>query len=277
MTTLLIYQNAVTLDRERHRHLRLMAQDTNSFAAAVHAVPLVAVEFAEVAREYPIVFARGAAIDDKPGELLCYALTGLQEGQNLFLDAAGQWAAQYVPAFIRRYPFVFAETGVDELSVCIDESYAGFNDVDGEALFDEAGEPAPLLKNALDLLTDYQREVQLTIAFLHKLDAADLLMQSELRADFPDGRNALVQGLLVVDEAKLKQLPAATLQEWLVSGELGLLYAHLLSLGNVKQLVQRMAPLGASGSTVTVTVTDAATTPSTAPKAQDKKRKAAKA
>jgi len=275
MTTLLIYQNAVTLDRERHRHLRLKSQDTTSFAAAVHAVPLVAVEFAEVAREYPIVFARGAAVDDKPGELLCYALTGLHQGENLYLDAAGRWAAQYVPAFIRRYPFVFAETGVDQLSVCIDESYAGFNDAEGEPLFDEAGAPAAVLNNALELLTDYQRQVQLTSAFLKKLDAANLLMQSELRADFPDGRNALVQGLLVVDEAKLKQLPVAALQEWLASGELGLLYAHLLSLGNLKQLVQRMAPPIAAGATTTISATDPA--PATTPAVHDKKRKTAKA
>jgi len=275
MTTLLIYQNAVTLDRERHRHLRLKSQDTTSFAAAVHAVPLVAVEFAEAAREYPIVFARGAAVDDKPGELLCYALTGLHEGENLYLDAAGRWAAQYVPAFIRRYPFVFAETGVDQLSVCIDESYAGFNDAEGEPLFDEAGAPAAVLNNALELLTDYQRQVQLTSAFLKKLDAANLLMQSELRADFPDGRNALVQGLLVVDEAKLNQLPVAALQEWLASGELGLLYAHLLSLGNLKQLVQRMAPPIAAGATTTISATDPA--PATTPAVHDKKRKTAKA
>ena len=111
---------------------------------------------------------------------------------------------------------------------------------------DEAGEPAAILQSALALLTDYQHQVRLTGAFLKQLDAADLLMQSELRADFADGRNALVQGLLVVDEARLKQLPVATLQEWLASGELGLLYAHLLSLGTVKQLVQRMTPLGAA-------------------------------
>ena len=240
MATLFIYQNAVTLDRERHRSLKLKPQDTARFAAGLQAVPLVAVEFAEVAREYPIVFARGAAVEDKPGELLCYALSGLHEDENLFLDADGQWVAQYVPAFIRRYPFVFAETGRDQFSVCIDESYAGFDESEGDPLFDEAGEPATVLKNALDLLTDYQRQVELTGAFLKKLDASQLLMQTELRADFADGRNALVQGLLVVDEARLKQLPVATLQEWLASGELGLLYAHLLSLGNVKHLAQRM-------------------------------------
>ncbi|MCF8159222.1 MAG: SapC family protein [Polaromonas sp.] len=241
MTTLLIYQDAVALDRERHRHLKLKAQGHARFAATVHAVPLVAVEFAPASREYPIVFARGATVNEQPGELLCYALTGLHEGQNLFVDAAGQWNARYVPAFIRRYPFVFAHTGADQLSVCIDESYPGFDDSEGEPLFDDAGEPAAALQGALDLLTDYQRQIQLTGAFLKKLDAAGILMQAELRADFADGRNALVQGLLVVDEARLKQLPADTLPEWLASGELGLLYAHLLSLGNLQQLVQQLA------------------------------------
>ena len=106
--------------------------------------------------------------------------------------------------------------------------------------FKRAPTPATVLKNALDLLTDYQHQVELTGAFLKKLDVSQLLMPAELRADFADGRNALVQGLLVVDEARLKQLPVATLQEWLASGELGLLYAHMLSLGNVKHLVQRM-------------------------------------
>ncbi len=254
MTSLLIYQDAVALDRERHRHLKLKAQTHARFAAAVHAVPLVAIEFAQAIRDYPIVFARGAAQGDqggapagdpsgeRPGELLCFALTGLHEGHNLFINAQGEWDAQYIPAFIRRYPFVFAQTGPDQLSVCIDESYPGFDDSEGEPLFDDAGEPAPLLKNALDLLTDYQRQIQLTAAFLKKLDAANILMQAEMRADFADGRHAQVQGLWVVDEAKLKQLPPATLQDWLATGELGLVYAHLLSLGNLSRLVQRMAP-----------------------------------
>jgi len=50
-----------------------------------------------------------------------------------------------------------------------------------------------------------------------------------------------VQGMLVVDETRLKQLPPATVQEWFASGELGLIYANLLSLGNLKRLAQRMA------------------------------------
>jgi hypothetical protein len=240
MTTLLIYQDAVALDRDRHRQLKLKATDNVRFAAAAHVVPLVAVEFAEASHEYPIVFARGVTETDQPGELLCYALTGTCENENLYIDADGRWDASYIPAFIRRYPFVFAQTGTDQLTVCIDETFPGFDESEGEPLFDEAGEAATLLKSALELLTDFQQQAQRTGDFLRQLDAADILVETQLRAELPDGRHALVQGMLVVDEARLKQLPPATVQEWFASGELGLIYAHLLSLGNLKRLAQRM-------------------------------------
>lgn len=236
-----IYQDAILLDRERHRQLKYKVQTTARFARALHAVPLAAVEMTQAVREYPIVFARAAGVDEQPGELICYALTGLRDGQNLFLDADGHWNAHYVPAFIRRYPFVFAETGPEQLSVCIDQSSPGYDAPDGEPFFDEAGEPSALLQGALGLLADYQLEMQRTRAFLQRLDATELLMPAELRADLADGRNALVQGLLVVDEARLQQLSGDKLQEWFASSELGLLYAHLFSLGHVRELMRRMA------------------------------------
>ena len=240
MSTLLIYQDIVALDRVQHRHLKLKLTDNARFAAVAHVVPLVAVEFAEASREYPIVFARGTTRNGTPGELLCYALTGTREGENLYLNAAGRWDAGYIPAFIRRYPFVFAQTGADQFTVCIDETFPGFDESEGEPLFDAAGEPASLLKGALELLTDYQQQGQLTDNFLRKLDASGILMEAQMEANFPDGRHALVQGMLVVDETKLKRLPPAMVQEWFVSGELGLIHAHLLSLGNLPRLAQRM-------------------------------------
>lgn len=239
MTELLIYQDIMALDRERHRRLRLKPIGNARFAASVAAVPLLAVEFSAAVREYPIVFARGPVVDGQPGALRCYALTGTRLGQNLFLDAEGRWDASYIPAFIRRYPFVFAETGPDQVTVCIDETFPGFDDEEGEPLFDPDGAPAPPLRKALDLLADCQQQEQLTGALLGKLDAADILMEAQLRADFPDGSHALVQGMLIVDEAKFRQLPPATVQEWFASGELGLIHAHLLSLGNLSLLVQR--------------------------------------
>jgi hypothetical protein len=51
-----------------------------------------------------------------------------------------------------------------------------------------------------------------------------------------------VGGFSVVDEEKLRALPDATVLELHRSGALGLIQAHLLSLGNAPRLLERLAP-----------------------------------
>ncbi len=122
-------KNVAVLDREKHSTLRIKPTGDHHFAAKAHAIPLVAAEYVDAGREYPIVFARTT-----DGKLISFALTGARQDENLYLDANGLWDARYIPAFVRRYPFVFAETGPEQLTVCIDESFPGFNDTEGETL-----------------------------------------------------------------------------------------------------------------------------------------------
>ena len=235
MAALMFYEDVAALDRELHRDLKLRPLANLSFAAAAPAVPIVAGEFADVAREYPIAF-----LPRQRGGLLPVALTGTGDRRNLFVDAKGQWNARYVPAFVRRYPFVFAETGTDRLTVCIDETWPGFDEEEGEALFDADGEPSPMLQGVLDMLAGYQRQVAFTEGFAARLAAAGVLTEATAHADLADGRTLDLQGILVVDEAKFRALPDATIKEWFASGELGLVYAHLMSLGNLLELARRL-------------------------------------
>lgn len=235
MPELLFYENVAAIGRERHGKHRVKPLGDHGFAATAHAVPLVVAEYVEASREYPIVFAR-----TPDGQMLSLALTGTQVGQNHYLDENKRWNARYVPIFVQRYPFVFAQTGPDQLTACIDESYPGFNTEEGEMLFDTDGGPTPFMKAVFDLLTEYQRQVTLTNAFVKKLEASGLLMEAELRAATHDGQHAQIKGVLVVDAKKFRCLPEAQLQEWFASGELGLVYAHLFSLGNIAELVRRM-------------------------------------
>lgn len=237
MSALMFYEDVAVLNRDFHRNLKLKPLGNLAFAARVPAVPIVAGEFADIAREYPIAFLRA-----QRGGMLPVALTGAHAGQNLFVDAKGRWDARYVPAFVRRYPFVFAETGPDQLTVCIDETWPGFDEDEGEPLFDAAGAPSPLLKGVLDRLTEYQRQVALTERFAARLEAAGLLMEAAARADLVDGRKLALQGFMVVDEPKFRALPEATIKEWFASGELGLVYAHLMSLSNLLDLARRLPP-----------------------------------
>ena len=233
MPTMMFYEKAVPLDRARHRDLRIQPLPNQHFAARTAAIPVVVGEFVDVSREYPIVFAR-----DTRGGISCVTLTGVRQDRNLYLDADDRWDARYVPAFIRRYPFIFGENGTDQLILCIDEACPAFGS-EGEPLFDDQGEPSAALQNVLKLLNEYQRQIAMTAAFLAKLRDADLLRERQMRASMPDGRSAAIDGFLVVDEERLRALPEAQLKQWFEGGELALIYAHLFSLGNFVELARR--------------------------------------
>lgn len=234
MTTLLFYKNLVALDSGLHKGLRLAPSDQFRFAADANALPIVVGEFAELARHNAIAFLRADG-----GQPVPVALVGLPGGKNLYLDKKGQWAAPYVPAFVRRYPFVFAQTGPDQLTLCVDRDCKQLGPKTGERLFDEQGQPAARVQQALALLGEFQRQHTQTQHFMQRLDGAGLLMQAQADAKLGDGRQMSLQGLLVVDEDKLRRLPGATLEAWAESGELGLVYAHLLSLGHLVELLRR--------------------------------------
>lgn len=230
----MFYQQVITLDRELHAKLKLRPLGNMAFAAGSPVVPLLCAEFAQAAREYPIAFLRGADQSLQP-----VVLTGAPGGRNVYIDAAGQWSAHYVPAYARRYPFLFAETAPDQLTVCFDQACPALNDAEGAALFEDNGELSATMQQVMQLLSGYQNQAQLTQTFMQRLEAADLLMEASAQVDLGDGRSLALQGFLIVDEARFKALPEATLKDWFASGELGLIYAHLLSLGNLLELLRR--------------------------------------
>lgn len=236
MTTLLIYQNVMALDREQHKGLRLRPVNDMGFVAEVTAVPAVVGEFNEIARQGPIAFLRTG-----DGALIPVALLGLPRGRNAYLGADQRWNAPYMPAFIRRYPFVFSENGTEQLTVCFDRDFPGFNDEEGEALFAN-GEPTPFLRNAMNLLGEFQRQTQLTQQFTKRLEEAGVLSEINAEVRLDDGRTANIAGVLVVEEPKLKAIPEATLKAWFDSGDLALIYAHRFSLGHMVDMARRSMP-----------------------------------
>jgi hypothetical protein len=166
---------------------------------------------------------------------------GLRARENLFVDDEERWTGEYIPAFVRRYPFVLAELSGQTMGVCIDEAFQGLGDTEGEPLFDAQGGNTPFLQNALDFLNRYQQEHIRTDAFCKRLEQAGLLTEMNAKADLMDGRSFTVSGLLVVDEKRLLALPDAVALSLFRSGELHLISLHLASLANMKKLVDRMA------------------------------------
>jgi hypothetical protein len=236
MANLLFYKNPVPLNKTEHQNKKIKAEGQSfAFAGKTNSVILAGVEFSEAAKEYPIVFAEAGE------SVIPVAMLGLRNEENLYVDDKGKWDARYIPAFVRRYPFVLAQAGEsDQRVVCIDETFEGFNDDEGEPLF-EGEEPSPLLKKALDFLTEYQNQYLRTEAFVMRLRENDLLMALNAKIDMTDGQQFAMTGLLAVDERKLLQLADDKALELFRSGELSWIYCHLMSLGSMGRMVDRIA------------------------------------
>ncbi|MEX0959321.1 MAG: SapC family protein [Burkholderiales bacterium] len=238
MPTLLFYNKPVLLNREAHRNLKLRAVPSFAFAAATNSVPLSGIEFAAAARQMPIVFINDA--NQQPAPI---ALLGLRKDENLFIDADGRWDGSYVPAFIRRYPYVLGDKGLpDEFNVCIDEEFPGFNTEEGDPLFNEDGSESDALKRAMDFLNAYQADAKRTQAFCAELNRLDLLVPQVITVNLKDGKKSNLDGFSLVDEKRLAQLSDADAGNLLRSGYLGWIYAHLLSTHNVNELARRLDP-----------------------------------
>ncbi|MBF0444161.1 MAG: SapC family protein [Magnetococcales bacterium] len=244
MAQSIFYDKPVPLNKEAHKDLKIGPNEGGfSFAKNTNSVLLSGMEFANAAKEYPIIFIKAGK------SILPIALLGFRTDENLFIDDDGKWDAKYIPAFVRRYPFILSEApgsgdkdGAKELTVCIDEDFPGLSTEEGSPLFDEDGNQTELLKNAISFLQEYQSQYQRTEIFVNRLKELDLLTGYTANAELADGEKISMGGLFVVDEKKLMELEKKKAMELFRSGELSWVYAHLLSLSNMNAVISRMVP-----------------------------------
>jgi len=149
---LLIYKTAVPINLARHGDCSVETRSDYAFSSEVNSVPLMAVEFPQASSEYAVVFA-GTETEVMPAVIL-----GVRGSENLFLSAENAWEGKYIPAFLRRYPFVFTREA-DRFVLCIDEEAPGFNrEGRGERLFAADGNPSAYVDNVLKFLQEFQAQ-----------------------------------------------------------------------------------------------------------------------
>ena len=238
MSTPLFYDHPIALNSQTHRNLKIKPSDEGlKFSGKTNSVLLAGIEFPEACKHFPIVFAKVAG-----QQVLPMALLGFRNLENLFVDAGGRWKGEYVPAYIRRYPFVLARTGDGKkFTVCIDETYPGFGADEGQPLFNASGEPTEYLKSVLAFLQDYQAQLERTDSFLKTLRKFDLLMDVAANVKLSGGKRYSMAGLMMVDERKLQALPDEKILRLFRSGELAWIYSHLISISNFRRLLNKAA------------------------------------
>ena len=239
------------LDRQAHKGMRLARQIQQDYSPArgMNSLFLTAVEFFDAAREYPIVFVRTSppqADNEAPKEVLPLAVLGLARGENLFLGADNSWKASYVPAHLRAYPFAMAQMDDQQYIICYDKEWSGFSEKEGELLFSESGEPTEFMQGVQKYLETLDVEVQRTRTVGQKLLELELLTDMRFDATLPDGKTIQVDGFLAIDENKFAALSDEAVLDLHRSGILALISAQLISMGNMRRLVERRIAQGSA-------------------------------
>lgn len=238
----LFYQDLMPLNSRDHANYRSASLNEAKWLVGTHAIPVTVDEFVQAQRDFPIVFSSG----DNP---LPLALMGLNEGVNVFVDENGKVTDPvYLPAYIRRYPFLLAKLrpDSDELSLCFDPTpgILGEN-VEGEALFTDDAQPSETTKRVLEFCQHFEEAGQRTKAFIDELKKHDLLMDGEMAISVQGQDNPFVyRGFQMVNEQKLRDVRGDVLRGWNQSGLLPLIHAHLMSLDLMRMIFARQQQQG---------------------------------
>ena len=232
----MFYKNPQPLHLETHGKLGLNPSPTPfAFARTAHAVPLIVSEFAPASLSYPLVFAGS--------EYQPMAVMSIRPNENLFINDKGLFDDYaYVPAFVRRYPFVFANAPEqDQLVVCIDRD-ADIVSEKAEVPFFENGQPSAFTKQCMDFCSNFEGERRKTDAFVKTLKDLDLfeLREVNFTPRNPDGSAApaikisehfspsMEKVNALADDIKLDLLKTGALQQ---------IHLHWNSLLNWERLV----------------------------------------
>lgn len=252
----LFYKDLMPLNSRDHGKWRSKGIDKAKWIVGEHAVPLTVDEFVQASRHFPIVFSSG----NTPVPL---ALMGLNEGINTYFDGEGTALEDfYVPAYVRRYPFLLAKlkSGSDEMSLCFDPSAGLLGEAkEGQELFDADGKPTEHTQGILKFCQSFEEAGQRTAQFIQELQKNELLMEGEVAIGRGEDKDALpfvYRGFSMINQEKLRDLRGDTLRAWNKNGMIALVYAHIFSLDLMRIVFARQSAQGkgpgAAGATAAV-------------------------
>jgi hypothetical protein len=233
----LFYKQPEPLSPELHGKLGVVQSDKPfRFAKEGHAVPLTVGEFPLAAVCGPIIFVG----DDKTP----IAVMGLNAGDNMFVGEDGMFEpGVYIPAYIRRYPFVFAQDDqAKQMVLCIDRQADFIVEGGDMPFFEKDGTPSDYTKRCIEFCNNFEAERQRTAAFVQLLKDLDLFETkianfTPMNPDGTAGEPQKIAEYFGVSEEKLNKLPVEKLTEIRDNGALAQIYAHLLSLVGWDRLV----------------------------------------
>ncbi len=228
----LFYQNPIALHPAAHGAAGLAESLDFGFARKTNAIPISLSEIPLAALSYPIAFTT-------EGGARPVAVVGLRDDENLFVEADGSWrSGAYVPAYVRRYPFILAEYGEGEelgVQLCIENDPQVLVHGAGQPLFAD-GEPSRLVKSAFDFCKSVRAADLATAPFVEALVACGVLEGRAATIQMPTGGDLKMAGFATIDEARLRGLPDEAFLLLRRQGWMNAIYAQMHSALNWAKL-----------------------------------------
>jgi hypothetical protein len=231
---LLMYETITPLTVEKHKSWSVSDHGDYEFTRDLRFVPILASELALACAEYPIVF-----IEAKGQAPMPIAVLSLDQS-NRFVGERGQWEGSYLPAFIRRYPYIFSkEAEGDTYFLCIDEasSCISAEGISGERIFDESGEQTGYTQRVVSFLSAYQVEHAKTERLGQRLKELNLLEVKQIsrnrEVEGETKQEVVLNGLQTVDKSRVDTLTDEKLIEIVRDGTYELVCYHWRSLSNL--------------------------------------------
>lgn len=225
-----MYKSVTVLNANEHRDFRFTPVSDLFFAKEMNIIPISFSEVKMLCCDYPVVFIGG----DSPYLAIVVGID--EKGKNLAIDESGKWRGEYVPAFLRRYPFVLVKADDDNLVLGFDMESGCFSDPSGKVMFTKSGNLSKFVKDHMKFLEDFEREYRITSVMAQILDQKNILSDSTVTiTQGEESKN--IGGFKVVDSEKLSQLDDETLSKWVRDGWVELLSLHKFSIKNFNKIV----------------------------------------
>lgn len=227
------------LNNVEHHGLKVAVGHGREYGDSVNQTMVFPTEFAEIQREYPILFRKNEA-----GEFYAIALLGLDKGENLFLNERG-WQARYVPAIHQRGPFIIGFQNQDsggemrrEPVVYVDLDDPRVSTDEGQPLFLQHGGSSPYLQHVSHVLKVINRGTEISKPMFAAFQTAELIEPAMLEIRLDEHTVYKVPEVFSINEEALAGLKGEALEHLHGAGYLRAAYLVLASIANVSRLIE---------------------------------------
>lgn len=231
--------NIELLNNVKHKDLRVCVTKRREFGDSVAGSVVYPFEFSSIHKEYPIFLQK----HDETGAFQAVAFFGFEENENLFLE--DDWQANYIPALIRREPFLIGfqrEPGAEEPMMVVHvnmDSPRISVDGTGEAVFLEGGGNSEYLEDIKDTLMQIHKGVEANKAMMSTFLDLELIERITLDIKFRGDVNFKTDIFYTISKSRLLNLSEPIVASMHKSGLLQLAYMMIDSLSNLKTLIKK--------------------------------------